>query len=279
MAVLNLRKSGYRTALVLALAALGLPGVSTAQPWSPRGDERPEDQRRDNDRASARARERGREQQQAQPPQAQQQPRNWTPSAPPQQPAPAARTSSWRDDSVDRGGTVRDRQRQAERPRGPINWTDAEQSARPSDHAVDRAHEREREHERERGTGWSSQRQADRDDWHSADRGDHYQANRWDSRWRSNPRYDWSGYRRGHPQAYRIGTYYAPYRGYGYRRLGIGFVLNSLFFADRYWINDPWDYRLPEVYGPYRWVRYYDDALLVDIYSGRVVDVIYGLFW
>ena len=31
--------------------------------------------------------------------------------------------------------------------------------------------------------------------------------------------------------------------------------------------------------GPYRWVRYYDDALLVDIYSGEVVDVIYDFFW
>ena len=46
-----------------------------------------------------------------------------------------------------------------------------------------------------------------------------------------------------------------------------------------YWLNDPWQYRLPPAYGPYRWVRYYNDALLVDIYSGQVVDVIYGFFW
>ena len=31
--------------------------------------------------------------------------------------------------------------------------------------------------------------------------------------------------------------------------------------------------------GPYRWVRYYDDVLLVDIYSGEVVDVIHDFFW
>ena len=55
--------------------------------------------------------------------------------------------------------------------------------------------------------------------------------------------------------------------------------LGNLFFGSRYWINDPWRYRLPEVYGPYRWVRYYDDVLLVDIYSGEVVDVIYDFFW
>ena len=52
-----------------------------------------------------------------------------------------------------------------------------------------------------------------------------------------------------------------------------------MFFGSRYQINDPWRYRLPAVYGPYRWVRYYDDVLLVDIYSGEVVDVIYDFFW
>ena len=70
-----------------------------------------------------------------------------------------------------------------------------------------------------------------------------------------------------------------PYRNYSYRRFGIGGFLDSLFYSNRYWINDPWQYRLPEVYGPYRWVRYYDDVLLVDTYSGQVVDVIYDFFW
>ena len=41
----------------------------------------------------------------------------------------------------------------------------------------------------------------------------------------------------------------------------------------------PYDYRLPEAYGPYRWVRYYNDALLVDIYTGEVVDTVYDIFW
>ena len=58
-----------------------------------------------------------------------------------------------------------------------------------------------------------------------------------------------------------------------------GYFLDELFYGQNYWIADPWQYRLPEVYGPYRWVRYYDDALLVDIYSGEVVDVIYDFFW
>ena len=102
---------------------------------------------------------------------------------------------------------------------------------------------------------------------------------RWDNRWRDNRRYDWSSYRRTYPGTFRLGTYYSPYRNYSYRRLSIGFFLDSLFFSNRYWINDPWQYRLPDVYGPYRWVRYYDDALLVNTYSGEVVDVIYSFFW
>lgn len=102
---------------------------------------------------------------------------------------------------------------------------------------------------------------------------------RWDNRWRDNRRYDWYSYRRSSPSTFRLGLYYSPYRNYSYRRLNIGFFLDSLFFSNRYWINDPWQYRLPDVYGPYRWVRYYDDALLVNIYTGEVTDVIYSFFW
>ena len=104
--------------------------------------------------------------------------------------------------------------------------------------------------------------------------------NRWDSRgWRNNNRYDWQRYRHSNRNVYRLGRYYSPYRDYRYRRLSIGFQLGSLFFGSRYQINDPWRYRLPAVYGPYRWVRYYDDVMLVNIYSGEVVDVIHDFFW
>ncbi|MGJ3626168.1 RcnB family protein [Sphingomonas sp. MMS24-JH45] len=65
----------------------------------------------------------------------------------------------------------------------------------------------------------------------------------------------------------------------GYRRFGIGVTLSSALFGQDYWIGYLFADRLPEPYGPYRWVRYYDDALLVDVYTGRVVDVVYGMFW
>ncbi|HWW59039.1 MAG TPA: RcnB family protein [Sphingopyxis sp.] len=102
---------------------------------------------------------------------------------------------------------------------------------------------------------------------------------RWNRDWRSDRRYDWRSYRDRNRSHYRMPRYYNPYRGYGYTRFSIGFSLNSLFYSQRYWINDPGYYRLPPAYGGYRWIRYYDDALLVDTYSGEVVDVIHDFFW
>lgn len=101
----------------------------------------------------------------------------------------------------------------------------------------------------------------------------------WDRGWRNNNRYNWSAYRARNQSIFRPGRYYAPHPSYSYRRIGVGFTLGTFFYGQRYWISDPWQYRLPAVYDPYRWVRYYDDVVLVDTYSGQVVDVIYDFFW
>ncbi|MEQ1725135.1 MAG: RcnB family protein [Sphingopyxis sp.] len=127
----------------------------------------------------------------------------------------------------------------------------------------------------------SHQGQGGRYDRH--DRDGRYDRNdngrRWDRDWRSDRRYDWHGYRNQYRDRFSLGLYYSPYRNWNYRRISIGFSLWPLFYSDRYWINDPWEYRLPDAYGPYRWVRYYDDALLVDVRTGEVVDVIDNFFW
>ena len=102
----------------------------------------------------------------------------------------------------------------------------------------------------------------------------------WTRDWRSDRRYDWNGYRGSNRNAYRLPRYYAPQGwGYGYRRFSIGVTLSSVLWGQDYWIDDPYAYRLPEAYGPYRWVRYYNDALLVDLRSGRVVDAVNDIFW
>jgi hypothetical protein len=102
----------------------------------------------------------------------------------------------------------------------------------------------------------------------------------WDRGWRQDRRYDWRGYRHANRAIYRLPRYYPPQGfGFGYQRFGIGMTLGSVLFASNYWINDPWQFRLPPIDGPFRWVRYYNDALLVDIETGEVLDVEHDVFW
>lgn len=101
---------------------------------------------------------------------------------------------------------------------------------------------------------------------------------RWSSHWRNDRRYDWRRHRDRHRSTFRFGHYWDPY-GYNYRRFSIGFNIRPNYYRSSYWLNDPWMYRLPPAYGPYRWVRYWDDALLVNVYTGQVVDVVYDFFW
>lgn len=102
----------------------------------------------------------------------------------------------------------------------------------------------------------------------------------WDRDWRRDQRYDWQRYRYANRGLFQPGRYYPP-RGYeyGYNRFSIGVVLGSAFFGSNYWINDPYAYRLPSAYAPYRWVRYYNDVLLIDTRNGYVVDVINDFFY
>lgn len=102
----------------------------------------------------------------------------------------------------------------------------------------------------------------------------------WNRDWRRDSRWNWQSYRSSNRNIFRLPRYYAPYGwNYGYQRFGIGFQLNYLLFDQRYWINDPYYYRLPVADYPYEWVRYYGDALLVDVETGEVVDVVYDIFY
>nr|WP_294846939.1 RcnB family protein [uncultured Sphingomonas sp.] len=100
----------------------------------------------------------------------------------------------------------------------------------------------------------------------------------WSRNWRNDNRYDWRRYRDRNRSTFRLGVYFDPY-GSNYRRYNVGYNMWPSYYSSNNWLNDPWMYRLPEVYGPYRWVRYYDDALLVNIYTGQVADVLYNFFW
>lgn len=105
------------------------------------------------------------------------------------------------------------------------------------------------------------------------------QYSRWNPGWRRDNRYDWAGYRRQYRDLYRPGPYSNPYRGRSYSRFSIGLQIGAPYYNSRYWIAEPSRYRLPDHYGPYRWVRYYDDVLLVNTRSGYIDDALYGFFW
>jgi hypothetical protein len=160
--------------------------------------------------------------------------------------------------------------------RGPVRGTEVRRAESRGDYRRDndRSGYRDGNRDGRSNDSWRNDRGHDRD--HSSYRNNHQN---WDNNWRRDNRYNWHSYRNHNRDIFRWGSYYSPYRNYSYRRLSIGFFMDSLFYGNRYWINDPWQYRLPDAYGPYRWVRYYDDALLVDIYSGEVVDVINNFFW
>jgi len=68
-------------------------------------------------------------------------------------------------------------------------------------------------------------------------------------------------------------------QGWYYHRWNYGEVLPRPFWISAYWLTNYWLYSLtPPPYG-YIWVRYGDDALLVDQYTGEIVQVVYDVFY
>lgn len=91
--------------------------------------------------------------------------------------------------------------------------------------------------------------------------------------WRRN---DWRDYRQRNRALYAGGNWRAPF---GYNSFRPGVRIGAPYYTQRYWISDPYRYHLPRPVGFQRWVRHYDDLLLVDTRRGFVVDVIRGFYW
>jgi hypothetical protein len=136
----------------------------------------------------------------------------------------------------------------------------------------DRRSDRYRDDRRDNGGSWNN----GRNDWNQ---GRGRQTYDWNRGWRNDNRYDWQRYRYSNRNIFRGGPYYSPYQNYGYNRLGIGIILDSLFYDRNYWISDPYSYHLPASPAGTQWVRYYNDVVLVDVYTGEVIDVINDFFW
>lgn len=77
---------------------------------------------------------------------------------------------------------------------------------------------------------------------------------------------------------YHRGAYHRPH-GWYYRRWSYGQILPFIFFSQNYWLNDWYDYGLPVPPYGYEWVRYGDDAILVDVRTGMILQVMYGVFY
>lgn len=84
-------------------------------------------------------------------------------------------------------------------------------------------------------------------------------------------REDRRDYRRDRPDAFRGPAYVGP-RGYAYRPVGPGYRFTPDYYGRSYWI-DPVRYRLPPARHGARWVRYGNDVVMVNVRTGRVVEV------
>lgn len=152
---------------------------------------------------------------------------------------------------------------------------------------------RDRDDDNRRG-GWQGRdndrdrdddRRRDGDRW-GDDRRDSWDRNRsgWDrdrSGWeRNRPRYDPRNYPRTWrtPQRYR-GFVYRPPPGFYARSWAFGEILPHGWYEPQHRILDWWSYGLPIPPIGYDWVRVGDDVLLVDSFSGRIVQVVRNLFW
>ncbi|MGD0192441.1 MAG: RcnB family protein [Rhizomicrobium sp.] len=77
---------------------------------------------------------------------------------------------------------------------------------------------------------------------------------------------------------YHYGNYRAP-AGYAYRRWSYGEHLPAIYYAQDYWIPNYWNFGLAWAPDGCEWVRFGPDAILVDIDTGEVIQVVYGVFY
>jgi Ni/Co efflux regulator RcnB len=148
------------------------------------------------------------------------------------------------------------------------------------EHGFDRQHDGHAPADRRDGRGdgrgdghWDGRgdgRGDGRHDDHGRGDGHHFNPGRWE-RGRFPPVF-WS------PDRFHAGSYRAPY-GFYARNWGFGDFLPRGWFGESYFIGDFVDYDLPYPPPGFEWVRVGDDAIMVDQYTGRIVQVVRGIFW
>lgn len=75
-------------------------------------------------------------------------------------------------------------------------------------------------------------------------------------------------------------TYVAPMRHWTHRPVSVGYRLQAPFYGSRYYITD---YSMYDLQAPHsrwlRWIRYGNDLVLVNVRTGRVMDVVHHNGW
>jgi len=79
------------------------------------------------------------------------------------------------------------------------------------------------------------------------------------------------------PRTYHIGVYRRPF-GWQAHRLAFGQILPRAYWAAPYILADYWLFGFEVPPGGYEWVRDDDDAILVNVVTGEILQVEYGVF-
>lgn len=150
-------------------------------------------------------------------------------------------------------------------------------------------HDRNNDRRDDRNPGWNNNGSNNNNGWNN----NGWNSNGWNNNgWNNNgrdwrpdrnqqrPRFDRRHYGQNfHSQQRYRGYAYRPPSGFYIRSWGYGDLLPRSWWSNQYRLNDWWSYGLPIPPIGYEYVRVGDDVLLVDMFSGRVVQMIRDVFW
>ncbi|OYU02017.1 MAG: hypothetical protein CFE36_07895 [Sphingomonadaceae bacterium PASS1] len=86
---------------------------------------------------------------------------------------------------------------------------------------------------------------------------------------------DWREYRQKNRRAFQASRFNAPFR---YRTFNTGVSIGASYYAPRYRVGNYANYRLPNPGRNQTYVRHYNDVLLVNTRTGRVIRAYRGFY-
>jgi Ni/Co efflux regulator RcnB len=86
---------------------------------------------------------------------------------------------------------------------------------------------------------------------------------------------DWREYRQKNRRAFQATRFNAPFR---YRTFNTGVSIGASYYAQRYRVSNYANYRLPHPGRYQTYVRHYNDVLLVNTRTGRVIRAYRGFY-